>query len=350
MTLRRYDLSCTVDPYRDGWTLSDFLVSRFRYHSPALWAERLAEGIVRVNGEPAPAERIVHARDRIDYFVWHEEPAVDFRFDVLHEDDHVLAVAKSGNLPVHAGGKYIRHTLIAVLRETWGKELRPAHRLDRETSGVVLLAKTREAARALEREFHARRVGKDYVAIVRGAFPAEVTVDAPIGREDEKGVSSFRCVDPEGGKPARTRFVCVAVGPEPAAPPEVPRPVSLVLACPESGRTNQIRVHAAHLGHPVLGDKIYGVPRPLADRFVVAGESAEVLAAAGAPRHLLHCRRLTLRHPDGQGTLEVVAPLPPDFAESWGGPLPPFGVSLRQISPVPRREPPPGPTIRRNSP
>ena len=333
MTLRRYDLSCTVDPYRDGWTLHAFLAGRFRYHSPSLWTERIAEGIVRVNGEPAPAGRIVHARDRIDYFVWHEEPPVDSRYVVLHEDDHVLAVAKSGNLPVHAGGKYIRHTLIATLRETWGKELRPAHRLDRETSGVVLLAKTREAARALEREFHARRVEKSYVAIVRGVIAEDVTVDAPIGREDAKGVSSFRRVDPIDGKPSRTRFVRVAV--RGGAPDAAGGAVSLVLAAPESGRTNQIRVHAAHLGHPVLGDKIYGIPRPLADRFVLGGETPEVLAAAGAPRHLLHCGRLALRHPDGRGALEVVAPLPADFAESWGGPLPPFGVSLRQISPVP---------------
>lgn len=327
MTLRRYDLTCTVDPYRDGWTLRDFLVRRFRYHSEALWSTRLAGGAVLVNGEAAGAAHVVHAGDRIDYHVWHEEPPVDFTYAVLHEDDAVLAVAKSGNLPVHAGGKYIRHTLIAELRPRWGSELRLSHRLDRETSGVVILAKTRAAARALEREFHGRRVAKVYLALLRGDMPAEVTVDAPIGREDPTGASSFRRVDPEHGKAARTRFLPVASGPRPTAPPGTPRPATLVLAMPESGRTNQIRVHAAHLGRPVVGDKIYGVSREVAERFVTEGETAEILAAAGAPRHLLHCLRLGLRHPDGH-RLEVTAPPPPDFADSWGGPLPDFGVSL----------------------
>lgn len=349
MTLRRYDLTCTVDPYRDGWQLQDFLVRRFRYHSEALWVSRLAEGAVLVNGEAADAARVVHAGDRIDYHVWHEEPAVDFTCTVLHEDDAVLAVAKSGNLPVHAGGKYIRNTLIAELRQQWGKELRLAHRLDRETSGVVVLARTRDAARALEREFHGRRVTKAYLAVLRGDMPADVTVDAPIGREDPAGVSSFRRVDPRQGKEARTRFLRVATGPADPAPPGTPRPATLVLAVPESGRTNQIRVHAAHLGHPVLGDKIYGVAREVADRFVARGEAEAAAAAAGAPRHLLHCLRMVLRHPDGTRVLDLLAPPPPDFTESWGGPLPDFGVSLRQISPVPR-EPPPGPLIPRTTP
>lgn len=321
MTRRRYDLSCRVDPYRDGWTLLEFLATRFRYHARDLWETRLAEGAVRVNGETAAAGRVVHGGDRVDYFIWHEEPPVDFRYAILHEDDAVLAVAKSGNLPVHAGGKYIRHTLIAELRERWGRELRLAHRLDRETSGVVVLAKTAVAARALEREFHARRVAKDYLAILRGAFPPEAAVDLPIGREDPAGISSRRHVDPAGGKPARTSFTRLGAVDAPAGR------LSLVLARPESGRTNQIRVHAAHLGHPVLGDKVYGIPRALADRFVAEGETVEVLAAAGAPRHLLHCLRLRLRHPDGR-PLELATPPPPDFAESWGGPLPDFGVSL----------------------
>jgi len=338
MEPRRYDLSCRVDPYRDGWTLERFLTLRFRYLAPEVWAARLAEGAVRVNGAVAGADAVVRRGDRVEYSIWHTEPAVDFRHEILHEDDHVLAVAKSGNLPVHAGGKYVRNTLIAHLRETRGPALRLAHRLDRETSGVVLLAKTREAARSLEREFHARRVAKDYVAIVRGVFPAALDVDAPIGREDPRGLSSRRRVDPEAGKEARTRFLRLAVGPAAGASP-APGPLSLVLIRPESGRTNQIRVHARHVGHPVLGDKVYGVDPAVAARFVAAGETPEVLAAAGAPRHLLHCLRVAVRHPDGSRLLEVAAPPPPDFADSWGGPLPPFGVSWDRLDPVPFREP-----------
>jgi 23S rRNA pseudouridine1911/1915/1917 synthase len=343
VTLRRYDLSCTVDPYRGGWTLVRFLEHRFRYYPSDVWAARIAEGAVRVNGTVAPASRVVQRGDVVTYALWHEEPEVDFSFDVLHEDAHVLAVSKSGNLPVHAGGKFIRNTLIAELRASRGPELRLAHRLDRETSGVVLLAKSREAARALEREFHLRRVHKEYVAIVQGTAPREVLVDAPIAREASAGGPIRRVVDVDGGKPARTLFRRVAVrvaGPREAAAGDVREgppgfgAISLVLAVPETGRTNQIRVHACHAGHPVLGDKIYGES---------AAQSVVPSPTEGHPlRQMLHCRRLVVRHPAEPRALDVAADPPADFAAAWGGPLPPFEVSWPGIDPLPPGDRSPG--------
>jgi RluA family pseudouridine synthase len=315
---RRYDLSCEVDPYRSGWSLQEFLAHRFRYHPWEVWAQRIEAGDVRVNDRVAAADTVVAAGDRVVYSVLHTEPPVDFNHVVLYEDEHVLAVSKSGNLPVHAGGKFIRNTLIAHLRERWGNELRPAHRLDRETSGVVLLAKSREAARALEREFHARRVAKKYLAVLRGRMQDEVLVDAPIARAAEPGPPYRRIVDPDHGKPARTRFRPLRV--EDAdlpvagvAPAALGGELSFVAVSPESGRTNQIRVHAAHVGHPVLGDKIYGVSPALAREFVASGENERVLAAAGAARHLLHCSSLQVAHPADGSPLRLTASLPPDF-------------------------------------
>ncbi|MFN8178156.1 MAG: pseudouridine synthase [bacterium] len=359
MTVRRYVLSCTVDAYRDGWLLAEFLGHRFRYHPSDVWAVRLAEGAVSVNGDVAAADREVRRGDRIEYVLWHEEPEVDFAYAVLLEDEHVLAVAKSGNLPVHAGGRYIRHTLIAELRATRGSALRLTHRLDRETSGVVLLAKSREAARAIEREFHERRVRKEYLALVHGRPPDELVVDAPIARGLSPGGTPLRVVDLERGKSALTRFFRLATRDLPAAAVEEGGgrlgEVSLVLARPESGRTNQIRVHALHAGHPILGDKLYGpgvhgsapgvrvgpgFPQSAPGVRVGRGASdtapQDVLAAS--PRHLLHGLRLVLRHPSGQGLLDLTAPPPGDFAGAWGGPLPPFAVNWPGIDPVP----PPG--------
>jgi len=307
---RRYELSCRVDPYRDGWTLLRFLTHRFRYHPEGLWRERVEEGAVRVNGDVAGPEHAVRKGDEIGYVIRHAEPEVDFAYDVLHEDDDLLAVSKSGNLPVHAGGKFIRNTLIAALRERWGTELRLAHRLDRETSGVVLLARHREAARALEREFHERRVGKRYLAVLRGAVPPEWRVDAPIARREPAEPPYFRVVDAAHGKPAVTRFRRLAVV---RRPEWSGGPLSLVEVVPESGRTNQIRVHAAATGHAVLGDKIYGIPPELARRFVDEGEDGEILAAAGAHRHLLHCAQLRLAHPGSGEPWTGRAPLPEDF-------------------------------------
>jgi len=298
---RRYDLACTVDAYRDGWELARFLSHRFRYHPPGIWRERIAGGDVRINGRVAGPDDAVAKGDRIQYSIVHAEPPVDFSYEVLREDDHILAVSKSGNLPVHAGGKYIRNTLITTLRERWGDELRPAHRLDRETSGVVVLAKSREAARRLERAFRERRVEKEYVAILRGEIRRGFVVDAPIARS-ETG-PPWRRVEEAGGQPAVTRFEVVAVD----------GGLTRVRAVPETGRTNQIRVHAAWSGHPVLGDKIYGVPADVAVEFVERGETARVMAAAGASRHLLHCRALAFPHPADGRRVEIEAPVPADI-------------------------------------
>jgi RluA family pseudouridine synthase len=311
-----YHLTCQVDPYRDGWTLERFLSHRFRYHPAPIWRERMAAGDVRLNGVTAGPDALVRKGDRIEYTVVHAEPAVDFRYSVLHDDEHVLAVAKSGNLPVHAGGKYIRNTLIARLREDFGEGLRPAHRLDRETSGVIVLARSRRAAAAFERQFRGRRVEKRYLAVVRGTAPEELTVDAAIVRREPAEPPYFRAaVAPgDGGKAAVTRFRRLRLG-RAAAPPHVA--LSLVEAVPESGRTNQIRVHAAHAGFPILGDKVYGVPEAIARAFVASGPTEEIEAIAGAPRHLLHCAELVLAHPETGAPLRLSAPPPDDFAAAW---------------------------------
>jgi 23S rRNA-/tRNA-specific pseudouridylate synthase len=242
---------------------------------------------------------------------------------------------------VHAGGGYIRNTLIAMLRETRGDELRLAHRLDRETSGVVLLAKSREAARALEQEFHHRRVLKEYVAILRGTAPEDFTVNAPIAKRRTPLGLPMRVVDPELGKPARSRFLRVAVRPGEPGPPGAASggaaSRSLVLIRPESGRTNQIRVHACWAGHPVVGDKVYGRPAAAAGERPVPGWG-RADTPDGARRHLLHCFRVALRHPSG-GLLDVSAPPPPDFELAWGGPLPSFAVSWPGLDSMPFREP-----------
>jgi RluA family pseudouridine synthase len=297
--LREYTRSCEVDPYRSGWTLREFLCHRFRYRPWEVWAVRIARGALAVNGVTAAAETVVRKGDRVTYSFEHEEPEVDRRIAVLHEDEEVLVVDKPGNLPVHAGGAYISNTLIAILRERWGADLRPAHRLDRDTSGVVVLAKSADAARHLEREFRKRRVAKTYAALLEGRLGAEVQVDARVARADG-GRTSRRMVD-ASGQPARTHFVPLGYS-EPSEGPVR----TLVRVVPESGRTHQIRVHAAHLGHPVAGDRLYGPPD-------------------GVPHpasHLLHCARVRVAHPSGRGMLCVQASIPDRFRVFWYGVLP----------------------------
>jgi 23S rRNA-/tRNA-specific pseudouridylate synthase len=146
-------------------------------------------------------------------------------------------------------------------------------------------------------------------------------VDAAIVRREPAEPPYFRAAagPGDGGKAAVTRFRRLGTG-EAAAAPHVP--LSLIEAAPESGRTNQIRVHAAHAGFPILGDKVYGVPEATARAFVKSGPTWEIEAEAGAPRHLLHCAELALAHPESGDPLRLFAPVPADFAEAWRGDLP----------------------------
>lgn len=187
-------------------------------------------------------------------------------------------------------------------------------RLDRETSGLVLLALTSARARALGLAMQQGRIAKEYLAVVVGA-PAweELTVDAPIIRQGEVGPSKIwlkRCVDARGAA-ARTEFRVEKrfrfAG----------REMSLVRATPLTGRTHQIRVHLAHAGHPVVGDKIYGPREDAYLEFIETGWTPKLAGELILPRHALHAGRLAFR--DAESNREVSIGLPPDMQALLSG-------------------------------
>jgi len=306
---QKITLTCEVDSYRSGWTIVRFLAHRFKYHTAERWTTRVTGGWVLVNGTRVAPDQTVKKGDAVTYTIFHTEPEVDFRYEVVYEDDYLLAISKSGNIPVHACGVYIRNTLIATLKNVYGDALNLAHRLDRETSGVTLLTKDPQTARVMGKMFAEGDVEKLYAAVVHGRVEREsFVVDAPIGKtleevtprpEELRGSDLAddlpryvprRRVDHERGKAAVTRF-------------EVERYLggcTLVRAMPLSGRTNQIRVHLHHVGHPIVGDKVYQPAEP--NRF-------EGLIA----RQALHCRELRFSHPVERRLVRIVAPYPEDF-------------------------------------
>jgi 23S rRNA pseudouridine1911/1915/1917 synthase len=307
---QRITLTCEVDSYRSGWTIVRFLSHRFKYHTPERWTKRVNDGQVLVNGERVAPDETVNKCDLVTYTIFHTEPEVDLRCDIVYEDDHLLAVSKSGNIPVHACGVYIRNTLIGNLKNIHGENLNLAHRLDRETSGLTLLTKDPGTARVMGKMFADGAVDKVYAAVTHGRVRERAfEVDAPIGKtleevtprpeaipgsdlaQDLPRFVSRRRVDPDKGKPALTRF-------------EVEKYLgecTLLRAVPLSGRTNQIRVHLHHAGHPIVGDKVY---RP-----VQAAEADGLI-----DRHALHCRELRFTHPVTGRPLRLSAPYPGDFA------------------------------------
>jgi 23S rRNA pseudouridine1911/1915/1917 synthase len=262
---------------------------------------------------------VVRKNDAVAYTILHAEPPVDDRYDVLFEDDHYLAVAKSGNIPVHACGIYIVNTLIARLRADFGANVNLVHRLDRETSGVVVLAKHRDANRLLARMFERGQVDKGYFAIVHGRVGQRtMTIDAPIGKIDarfqysveyawgkENDLATYlpkRQVDPEG-KPANTRTEVIGYRGD----------FTTLRVVPQQGRTNQIRVHLAHAGHPIVGDKIYSLNGDVREEQLRDGLTQRVRAALVLPRHALHCESLAFTHPLDGVRVELRAPVPADL-------------------------------------
>jgi 23S rRNA pseudouridine1911/1915/1917 synthase len=215
-------------------------------------------------------------------------PAALDRSRLLYADDAIVAVDKPAGVPAQPTLTTDRHTLPALVAALVGGEVEVVHRLDRETSGVTVLARTRAAAAALAEAFRSGTPEKTYRALcARAPEPREGRIEAPLGKDPRR--PGVRRVDPAGDR-AATRYRTLASGPLGA----------VVEARPETGRTHQIRVHLAHLGAPLLGDPRYGGPRR-------AG-------ATDVPRVMLHAARLELDHPATGARLVLEAPVPEDFA------------------------------------
>lgn len=210
---------------------------------------------------------------------------------VIYEDQHLLVVNKPSGLAVH-GGSGLDGGLIEALRHLRGEPgLELAHRLDRDTSGCLVIARKRSALRALHEAFREGRVEKRYLALVAGQAKGPFTSAAPLERFVKRGGERHVAVRP-GGRPARTRFRPLAMGDQ----------FTLLEALPDTGRTHQIRVHAAHAGHPIAGDPRYG-DKALNQR----------LRAEGLRRMALHAAGLSFEHPGSGQRLSFTAPLPDDL-------------------------------------
>ena len=206
---------------------------------------------------------------------------------VLHEDTDLLAINKPAGLVCHGGRDGDHSSLIGRVRMYLGHaEGRLVNRLDRETSGVVLIAKDAGAASELGKLFGANVISKRYWAIVHGhlAMP-QVTIDAPLGRDESSAVAIKDCVRDDG---ARATTVVTSL----KAFRRDDHPYSWVEAVPRSGRKHQIRIHLAHIGHPIVGDKIYGGDEQRYLRFVTKTMTSEDWHALKATHHALHAREL----------------------------------------------------------
>ena len=279
--------------------LDQFLARELPKFSRSRLQQLIRKEFVTLNGATARPRDLVRTGDRVEL----NEPPTEkidnqpeaIPLDVLYEDDDLIVINKPAGLVVHPGAGHREHTLVNALLHHFpklsgigGKE-RPGivHRLDKDTSGCLVVAKTDEAHRGLSAQFEARTVEKIYFALVAGKLRKSAgAIEEKIGRHpvhrQRMSVASKR------GRAAKTEYRVVSSSDE----------MSLVECKLHSGRTHQVRVHLHHLGHPVLGDKVYGAH------------------AKASPRQMLHAWKLGFQHPRTGEWKNFEAALPNDFEEA----------------------------------
>ena len=293
--------------------LDQFLARELSKFSRSRVQQLIRGEFVTLNGSPARPRELIREGDRIEI---NEPPPekIDNRpeaipLDVLYEDEDLIVINKQPGLVVHPGAGQREHTLVNALLHHFpkisgigGKE-RPGivHRLDKETSGCLVVAKTDEAHRSLSEQFAERTIEKIYLALVAGKLRRRSgTIEEKIGRHpvDRKRMS----ITSQRGRTAKTEYRVLSSSEE----------MSLLECKLHSGRTHQIRVHLRHLGHPVLGDKIYGA------KF-----------AKAFPRQMLHAWKLGFQHPRTQERKSFEASPPSDFENAVKSLRPAFSFAQR---------------------
>lgn len=246
------------------------------------------------------------------------EPPCPRDFAVLDEDDDVMVVDKPAGLPMHASAKFYFNTLTRVLLERYPQvPMQICHRLDRETSGIVVVAKHKAAARVVKNAFLHKRVQKRYIALVAGVPPWPATpgnafrIDAPLrlatARESAR-LAHLKMVVGDGGLPSQTDVRVLDAAPGPGGG------CALIQCAPITGRQHQLRAHLAHAGYPIIGDKLYAHGDDVFTSYCDDGLTDDMLAALELPRHALHAAAIAFPHPRG-GVMRVFAPLPTDMRE-----------------------------------
>jgi 23S rRNA pseudouridine1911/1915/1917 synthase len=223
---------------------------------------------------------------------------------VLFEDEDLLVVDKPGGMVCHSAQRPEYGSLVEWLREYGVTTPRMINRLDRETSGLIVIAKNERAAKILGKAVLRREIEKQYLAICWGEFAAEQgVIDQPIAVSQTSVVYTKRVVNAADGKPSVTGY----------AIEKRLRDFTVVRLTPRTGRAHQLRVHMAWLGHPIVGDKIYGPDETLYLQFIEKGVTNEMLDKLLLPRHALHAESVAFRHPTTQQICTFRAPLPDDM-------------------------------------
>jgi 23S rRNA pseudouridine1911/1915/1917 synthase len=296
------EIEFVVEPNYDGWRLDKYLCVKIRRLSRTRVQRIIERDLIGSLKASSRIERGQVIRIRRKMLDEPDDVPPPSALKELYSDDQLLVLDKPAGLPIHPTARYHHGTLVSQLKEK-GIDAFPAHRLDRETSGIVVCGRTLEASQRLMEAFSGGGVHKQYLAIVEGTPPDTYEVDAPIAEGTELIRIAVR-IDPSG-KPARTKFV-------------VERrfgAFAVVRAFPQTGRQHQIRIHSREAGFPLVGDKMYGPDPGYFDRFSKHCLEEEAWEKLRLPRHALHAAQIGFQHPTLKKIVSFESPLPDDLAE-----------------------------------
>lgn len=337
-------LILTVEARAHGWRIDHYLSRMFSNYSRALLQKAIEQDCVLVNGLPIKASKKLRVNDiislRLPDLPDRSLPPEDLPLEIIYEDDVMVVLNKAAGMIVHPGRGHYHGTLAGALQFHFDSlsnvagQMRPGivHRLDRDTSGILVVAKTNQIHNHLSGQFERREVQKEYRAIVHGIVDRDSDyIDTYMGIDPRSRVRM--CVRPKGGdaREANTFYQVL----------ERFEHYTYVKLLPKTGRTHQLRVHMRHLGHPIVADRVYGGREPVEFNDVVTSQTvadeSEIAETADAEtselnstengatdpvanpseklisRQALHAHRLQIAHPVKNDRLEFVAPLPADM-------------------------------------
>lgn len=288
------------------WRIDQYLAHRFGYLSRSEWQKEIRNGKIYFNGLILKKhDKKLKPGDYISYTGRDaEEPSIDRNYSIIYEDNYMLGINKPGNLPVHPAGVFFHNTLLTLLESRLQMKLHLLHRLDRETSGVILLAKDSHVAHNFFQNFST--VKKTYLALVHGIpHYNDFVIDIPIDSDPTSDLEHKRSAFSGAKDVACTRFIRLASF----------NGYSIIKAIPYTGRQHQIRVHLKYAGYPIVGDKLYGIDENMYRDFI-NGVSSDVIARTlHFHRSALHARSLHFYHPIIQKNISIKAPLPEDMRQ-----------------------------------
>jgi len=294
-----------------GVSLLDWLSGRFSYLSSAQWLQEIEAGRLEFRqGKPTGLE-ILEQGDVVEYFpIARPEPPVDLSYKVVYEDQDLLIVNKPGNLPCHPGGRFFNHTLWALLKPNY-PQFHIINRLDRETSGLIMIALNKKAAANLSKQVKNRTVEKLYKVLVHGTVTESISAEGWLSRDTASEIRKKRVFtydEPQSDEKVQTSSTWFE-------PLSQSNSFTLLKVKLGTGRMHQIRATIFSLGYPVVGDKIYGLDDHFYLRYIHGELTEQDYGRLVLSRQALHACGLKFRHPSSNAFVEFEALVPKELED-----------------------------------